>query len=50
MNMEQLMERKLAGETELLLEDLPQRNFVTHKSHMTRLGIEIWPLRWEDDN
>jgi hypothetical protein len=50
MNMEQVMEWKLAGEIEVLVEDLPQRNFVTHESHLSRLGIEIWPLRWEADN
>jgi hypothetical protein len=24
-----------------------QRNFVHHKSHMTRPGFEPWPPRWE---
>jgi hypothetical protein len=43
---EQLMEWSLAGETEALGENLPQRHFV-HKSHMTRPGLEPGPPRWE---
>jgi hypothetical protein len=47
MNVEQSVERELAGETEVLGENLPQRHFVHHKSHMTKLWLEPGPLRWE---
>jgi hypothetical protein len=33
--MEQLVEWRLAGETEVLGENLPQRHFVHHKSQIT---------------
>jgi hypothetical protein len=44
---EQLVERKLKGETEVLGENVHQRHFVHHKSHMTRLRLELGPQRWE---
>jgi hypothetical protein len=44
---EQLVEWKLAGEAEVLGKNLPQRHFVHHKFHMTRLGLEPGPPRWE---
>jgi hypothetical protein len=35
---EQLVEWRLTGETEVLGENLAQRHFVNHKSHMTSPG------------
>jgi hypothetical protein len=43
MGVEQLVELELAGETEVLEENLPQRILVHHKSHMTRSGLEPGP-------
>jgi hypothetical protein len=47
MIVEQLVECELAGETEVLGENLPQRHVVHHKSHMTRPGLELGPPRWK---
>jgi hypothetical protein len=47
MSLEQLMEWELAGETELLGENLRRRHFVHHKSHMPWPGLEPERPRWE---
>jgi hypothetical protein len=47
MDMEQLVEWELAGETQVLVENPPQCHFVHHKSHMTWPEIKPGPQRWE---
>jgi hypothetical protein len=37
---EKLVEWRFAGKTEVFGENLPQRHFVHHKSHMTTPGFE----------
>jgi hypothetical protein len=44
--MENLVEW-MAGEIEVLGENLPPRHLVHHKSRLTRPGIEPGPRRWE---
>jgi hypothetical protein len=43
----EIVEWRLAGETEVLGENLPQHHFVLHKFHMTRPGFEPGLPRWE---
>jgi hypothetical protein len=47
MIVEKQMECRLAGETKVLGENLPQLYFVHHKSHLTRPEVEPGPPRWE---
>jgi hypothetical protein len=44
---EKLVEWRLAGGIEALGENMPQRHFVHHKSHMTRPFFEAGSQRWE---
>jgi hypothetical protein len=43
MSVEQSMEWELAGETEVLGENLPPCHFLHHKFHMTWSGLEPGP-------
>jgi hypothetical protein len=45
--MENLVKWRSAGETEVVGENLPQRQFVHHKSHLSRPRCEPGPPRWE---
>jgi hypothetical protein len=47
MTVKQSVECELAGETEVLGENLPQCQFFHYKSHMAWPGLEPGPLRWE---
>jgi hypothetical protein len=47
---ENLEEWRLAGETEVLGENLPQCPFVYHKFHLTRPGFQPGPSRWESSD
>jgi hypothetical protein len=47
MSIENLVEWELAGETEVLGENLPQCYFVYHISYVTSIGIELGPPQWE---
>jgi hypothetical protein len=46
-SVEQMMEWRLAGETEVVGENLPQCHYVHHKSHMIWPGLELGPPQWE---
>jgi hypothetical protein len=43
MMMQNLVERRLAGETEVVGKNLPHSHFVHHKSHLIRPGFESGP-------
>jgi hypothetical protein len=47
MMMENLVEWRLEGKTEVLGENLPQRHFFYHKSQLARPGLETGPTGWE---
>jgi hypothetical protein len=46
-SMENLVEKRFAGESEVFEENLPQRHFVHHKSDFTAPGREPGPPRCE---
>jgi hypothetical protein len=50
MSVEQSVEWELAGETDVLELNIPQCQFVHHKSHMVWPGFEPGPLGWEADD
>jgi hypothetical protein len=50
MMMKNLVEWRLAGETEVLGENLPLRHYVHYKSHLTRPGLEPGLPQWEASN
>jgi hypothetical protein len=45
--LENLVEWRLAVETEVLEENPPQRHFMYRKSHLNRPALEPEPPRWE---
>jgi hypothetical protein len=50
MNVEQSVEWELAGETEVLGENMPQCHLAHHKTHITWSGLEPELQRWEADD